>query len=264
MQTIKGKTALVTGASSGIGKALAYQLAQQGANLVITARSVNKLEIIATSIREKCKVTVEVITADLSLPDAAKDLVNAIAGKGIGIDILVNNAGFGKWAPFLREEESTYMQMIQLNISALVQLSWLLLPGMLKRGSGGVINIASTGAFQPCSYIAVYCASKAFVLSFSEALYGEYKSKGITVTAVCPGNTQTEFATTANAQTEGMAFASAEAVAKESLQAFIKEKNYIVTGGVGNYIQSLSARFLPRKTMINIVAGMFSKRVGAA
>lgn len=263
MKSVKGKTALVTGASSGIGEAFAYALAAQGCQLVLTARSEDKLQRTAASIRAKHKVGVTVIPADLSDSRAPYALKQAIDARGLDVDLLVNNAGFGKWAPFLGEELAVYEEMLQVNINALVQLSHLLLPAMLARKSGGIINIASTGAFQPCPYIAVYCASKAFVLSFSEALYGEYREQGITVTAVCPGNTDTSFFDVAHARTEGMPSVSPEQVAREGLAAFAKARNYVVTGGFGNYMQSLSSRFLPRRTIIGIVAKMFRGRVSA-
>lgn len=153
------------------------------------------------------------------------------------------------------------MEMMQINMNALVKLSYLFLPGMIKKEKGGIINIGSTGSFQPCPYVAVYCASKSFVLNFSEALYGEFYDKGITVTAVCPGNTRTRFFDTANAKTDGFSFASPERVARESVKAFSKRKNYVVTGGFGNYLQSVSSRFLPRKTIIGIVGKMFRDKI---
>src|SRR5690606_29126347 len=129
------------------------------------------------------------------------------------------------------------------------------------RGEGGIINIASTGSFQPCPYIPVYCATKAFLLSFSEALYGEYAHRGITVKAICPGNTRTAFLAVANAETEGKAFDTPARVAEDGLKALLKGKNYKVIG-FGNYMQTLSSRFFSRKMIIGIVKKMFEKRVG--
>ncbi|WP_212004437.1 SDR family oxidoreductase [Chitinophaga sp. HK235] len=261
MKSLKGKTVLVTGASSGIGEAFAKQFAAYGCHLVLTARSGDKLHQTARELSSAYGIQATVITADLSRPGAGKELAAAIWQQQLEIDILINNAGFGKWAGFLHETPETYQDMIQLNTTTIVELSHLFLPYMLKKKSGGIINIGSTGSFQPAPYIAVYCATKAFVLSFSEALYGEYRDNGVTVTAVCPGNTETAFFRVANANTKGMPAATPEQVASEGVRAFLKGKNYIVTGGWSNYLQSLSSRFLPRKAVIGIVASMFKNRV---
>jgi hypothetical protein len=261
MKTVNGKTALITGASSGIGKAFAGKLAAMGCNLIITARSIHKLEDIAAKIRDQHSVTVNVYEGDLFNKKTPQILFDRIKKAGLSVDILINNAGFGKWANFLDESMETYESMLQVNVNALVTLSHLFLPGMVQTEESGIINIGSTGSFQPCPYVAVYCATKAFVLSFSEALYGEYYKKGITVIAVCPGNTATSFFEIANADIKGLNFVSSELVAEEGITALLKGKNYKVTGGFSNYIQSLSSRFLPRKTMINIVGNMFNARV---
>jgi short-subunit dehydrogenase len=263
MKSLKGKTVLITGASSGIGESFARQFAQTGCHLILTARSKEKMELMARELIQQHRINVTVIPADLTMPKAPQELARQVQERRLEVDILVNNAGFGKWAGFLDEHLQTYQEMMQLNMNALVQLTYLFLPGMLQKKSGGIINIGSTGSFQPCPYIAVYCATKAFVLSFSEALYGEYATKGINIIAVCPGNTQTSFFKVANAQTKGMPFATPEQVAKEGISAFLKGKNYQVTGGFGNYMQSLSPRLLPRKTIITIVANMFKNRIRA-
>ena len=264
MRTIKGKTALITGASSGIGAAFARQFAQMGCDLILTARSKDKMDEMAGEFSRLYKINVTVIPLDLTIQDAPGELAEKIHERGLEVDILVNNAGFGKWADFLKEDLQSYRDMIRVNVDVVTQLTWLFLPGMLKKKEGGIINIGSTGSFQPCPYIAVYSATKAFVLSFSEALYGEFADKGIHVTAVCPGNTQTSFFRTANADTSGMSSATPEQVAKEGITAFLKGKIYKVTGGMGNYLQSLSPRLLPRKMIIKIVANMFKGRVASA
>ncbi len=260
LRNIKGKTALVTGASSGIGEAFAYKLAAGGCHLVLTARSADKLDKTAAIIRERYKVKVYCYPGDLAEKETPGRLWERVQEDGLHIDILVNNAGFGKWSPFLNEELITYQDMVQLNVDAVVQLTHLFLPDMLEKGAGGIINVASTGAFQPCPYIAVYCATKAFLLSFSEALYGEYHDRGVTVTAVCPGNTRTGFFDVAHADTQGMSFDTPEKVAEEGLGALLQGKNYTVIG-LSNYLQSLSARFFSRKMIINIVKNMFARRV---
>ncbi|HEY0611999.1 MAG TPA: SDR family oxidoreductase [Chitinophaga sp.] len=258
--SVKGKTALITGASSGIGEAFAHKLAGEGCHLVLTARSTAMLQEIARVIREQYKVKVYCYPGDLAKRETPAMLLERVQQDQLHIDILVNNAGFGKWAHFLGESIDTYQDMMQVNMDAVVRLTHLFLPPMLEKRSGAIINIASTGAFQPCPYIAVYCATKAFLLSFSEALYGEYDERGITVTAVCPGNTQTGFFSVANADTTGMKYDTPARVAEEGLKAVLQRKNYKVIG-FGNYMQSLSSRFFSRRMIINIVKNMFSKRV---
>jgi len=256
------QTALVTGASSGIGKAFAYELAQNGVNLVLTARSKDKLSQITTKLVSRFGVKVFYIVADLTDTDSCQRIYDELELQQIHIDLLINNAGVGKWSNFLDQNPESYNKMITLNINSLVLLTQLFLPNMLESKNGGIINIASTGALQPCPYIAVYCASKAFVLSFSESLYGEYIDKGVTVTAICPGNTQTNFQQTASANTKGMSYDSPEKVARESIEALLKKKNNKIIG-FNNYIQSFIPRLLPRKTVINIVKNMMNKKVNA-
>jgi len=260
MKSVKGKTALVTGASSGIGAAFAWQLAEKGCHLIITARSKDRLEMTAQSIRQKYGVRVTVHAADLSDEQEPHLLYNKVIEDRLQVDLLINNAGFGKWANFLDEPLPIYEEMMEVNMASLVKLTYLFLPQMLTKGEGGIINIGSTGSFQPCPYVALYCATKAFVLNFSEALYGEYAQKGIIVTAVCPGNTTTGFFDIARANTKGMSFDPPERVAKDGLEALLKGRNYTVIGR-SNYWQSLSSRFFTRKMIIRITGNMFNKKV---
>ncbi|AEI51663.1 SDR family NAD(P)-dependent oxidoreductase [Runella slithyformis] len=260
MKNLIKKTALITGASSGIGEAFAYELAKGGVNVILTARSEQKLQDIAQKIQSIYAVNVLVLSEDLAAKGSAESLFRKIKAANWSVDLLVNNAGVGKWAGFLEETAENYEEMIELNITSLMKLTYLVLPEMLRKGEGGIINVASTGAFQPCPYIAVYCASKAFVLSFSEALYGEYHSKGIMITALCPGNTATGFQSYANADTRGMRSDTPERVAKEGIAAMLKGKSYTIVG-MDNYLQSLLPRLLPRKTIIDAVGGMMGKKV---
>ena len=255
-----GSTVLVTGASSGIGEAFARSLAKRGVNLILTARSEDKLARLADELRGEYRISVHVFPVDLILPDAPQQLLSNIKASGLSVDVLVNNAGFGKWAHFLGESLDMYDQMLSLNINALVRLTYLCLPDMLARGQGGVINVASTAAFQPAPYIAVYSASKAFVLSFSEALAGEYRERGIRILALCPGYTDTNFNSIANVNTAGIHFATPEAVAEAGLNAFAKGKSYHVYGCT-NYLTSLLPRILSRAAVIKIVANMFKNKV---
>lgn len=254
------RTVLITGASSGIGKAFAYELAKKDVQLILTARSENKLEQISNDLQSKYKIDVSYIIADLTEINSCHKIFDEIQKKNKTIDLLINNAGIGKWTNFLDQSITSYQEMITLNINSLVLLNQLFLPNMLKNKKGGIINIASTGALQPCPYIAVYSASKAFVLNFSESLHGEYFDKGVIVTSICPGNTETNFQKIANANTKGMQQESPEEVAKQSIEALLKKKNNKIIG-FGNQLQSLIPRLLSRKSVINIVKNMMDKKV---
>ncbi|MCZ6679305.1 MAG: SDR family oxidoreductase, partial [Candidatus Poribacteria bacterium] len=231
MKSFKGATVLITGASSGIGEAFARNLANRGANLILTARSGDKLRQIAGELSEKHAIDAHVFPGDLSRPDMPQRLFIQIQFAGLPVDVLINNAGFGKWGHFLDVNYQRYQDMLNLNINALVSLTHLLLPAMLKRGDGGIINVASTAAFQPLPYVATYSATKAFVLSFSEALWGEYREHGLTILALCPGNTSTHFADVANADDTKMQKAETpDKVAEVGLEAFLRGRNYVIPG----------------------------------
>jgi short-subunit dehydrogenase len=260
MKSYKDKMILITGASSGIGKAFAIGLAERGAHLIITARSESKLNELAANLRNKYNIKVHVIVLDLSKHDGPRMLYENIKKQGLSIDVLINNAGFGKWTEFMDVSYETYQEMINLNINALVGLTHLFVPDLLQKTESGIINIASTGSFQAVPYIAVYCASKAFVLSFSEALYGEYSKTGLSVLALCPGNTASEFQSIANANVNGLRIDTAETVVENGLNALLKRKSYKIVG-LDNYISALSTRILPRKLLIKIVGNMMGSRV---
>ena len=179
---------------------------------------------------------------------------------GLSVDFLINNVGFGKFCEFQEEDFETYHKMMMLNINAVVELTRLFIPTMKKENSRGIINIASTGSFQPLPYQAVYGASKAFVLSFSEALSGELLGTNLRVMALCPGVTESNFMVNANADTSNMKFASPEKVVNSSLIAFAENRVYIVSGKV-NYLTSLIPRFVSRKSAIKVVANMFKGRM---
>jgi len=228
-----GKMALITGASSGIGQALAEEFARDGFDLALAARSRERLEEIAGSLRAKHGIQARVFVADLSLAEAADQLAAALQKSGLEIDVLVNNAGFGDNGLFAEGQWGTYQQMIQLNIASLVRLTHLLLPKMVGRRSGRVMNVGSTGSFVPVPYMAVYGATKAFVLSFTEALAAELRGTGVTVTALCPGATVTRFANRAKAE-KTILFQNntmtAEVVARMGYQALMRGKTRVVTG----------------------------------
>ncbi|MBJ9722170.1 SDR family oxidoreductase [Acinetobacter calcoaceticus] len=260
LSSFKNLTALITGASSGIGKAYAQKLASLGIHLILTARSEQKLNDLAAELRKKYNVNVEVIVLDLAQPNSAQSLFDEVQARKLSVEILINNAGFGKWTKFLDQSVSTYQEMITLNISSVTSLCYLFLPQMLANKKGIMINISSTGAFQPLPYIAVYGASKSYVLQFTEALAGEYSSSGVKFLAVCPGNTETNFTQVANADTSGMKSSTVDDVVSATVAALDKNKPTIVVG-CSNYLTSQLPRILSRKKMINLVEGMLKTRV---
>jgi short-subunit dehydrogenase len=261
MKTYQGITALITGASSGIGKSFAELLASQGANLVIAARSRDKLEELARDLRAKHRVQVAVVAIDLGSSGGSKALFEATRSLNVAVDLLVNNAGFGKWGDFLEFDSATYAGMLQLNINSVVELCQLYLPGMLERRRGGIINVASTAAFLPVPFASVYSASKSFVLFFSEALHGEYKDKGLTVMALCPGGTESNFAKVANAAVEApkAGFDTSEEVARTALAAFLSHKSSVITGRKNFFPAAILPRLLPREWTIEL-SGRIWKR----
>ena len=189
MKDAPGKTALITGASVGIGRDLAELFARDGHHLVLTARNEGQLQELAAKLRDQYHVNVEVIVQDLSVAGASQQIFERLQSKPI--DYVVNNAGFGSHGLFAGAELQSQLAMLQVNIVALTHLTRLLLPGMLARKSGRILNVASLAAFLPGPYMAVYYATKAYVLSFSEALSSETAGSGVTVTALCPGATRT-------------------------------------------------------------------------
>lgn len=263
MKSYKGKTVLVTGASSGIGKAFAESLAEKGANLIIVARSGDKLKEQASELEKKYSVQVGVIVIDLSESGSAKKIFQQTQTAGLSVDVLINNAGFGKWGDFLEFDLETYSSMLSLNINSLVELCHLYLPEMVKKKDGGIINVGSTASFVPVPYAAVYSASKAFVLYFSEALYGEYNDKGVTVMTLCPGGTESNFATVANSEIKvpREAYESPKDVVNTALPAFLNNESYVISG-FKNYMSEILPRFLPRKVVIQLVGNMWKKVTG--
>lgn len=256
------KTALITGASAGIGKSFAQELAARKTNLVLVARSEEKLQQLANKLESQYQIQTDVIVQDLTATAAKKDLFEAVSQKGLTIDLLVNNAGFGDYGAFAKRPLEKQVNMIQLNITALVELTHLFLPGMQERQSGGIINVSSIGGFQPIPYMSVYAATKAFVLSFSEALWAENRDSGVKILALCPGPTESEFFQRAEFPDSSKAasnqqFISAEEVVKDALKALEKNRSNVVTGGLINQVIVNSSRFLPRDTLVNAVAKQF-------
>jgi short-subunit dehydrogenase len=260
LSTFKNSTALITGASSGIGKAYAQKLASLGIHLILTARSEQKLNELANELQKKYNIQVEVIGLDLAQPHAAQKLFDEVQARKLSVEILINNAGFGKWSKFLDQSAATYNEMMLLNMNSVTSLCYLFLPQMLASKKGIMINIASTAAFQPLPYIAVYGASKSYVLNFTEALAGEYASSGVKFLAVCPGNTETNFTQVANADTRGMKSSSVDDVVSATLVALDHNKTSIIVG-CSNYLTAQLPRILSRKKMLHMVERILRDRV---
>jgi short-subunit dehydrogenase len=239
---------VITGASSGIGAELARVFAARGYALVLTARRHERLEALAAEIQTAHGVPVEVMALDLEDREAPQDLHEMLHDKGIAVHTLVNNAGFGLRGNFATLPHERQIAMIDLNVTALTALSRLMLPGMMERGRGGILNVASTAAFQAGPFMAVYYATKAFVLSFSEALHEEAKPHGVTVTALCPGPTASEFAATADLEKSKLfnvgVMSSAE-VARIGVDGY-EAGRAIVVAGATNRVGTLGAKFFPR------------------
>ena len=254
-------TALITGASAGIGKAFAEELAARNTNLVLVARSEEKLNEQASKLHEKYKIQVDVIVKDLTEPDAAGFVFDATKAKGLTIDLLINNAGFGDYGDFAERDGERQVKMVQLNVLALVDLTHKFLPEMRQRRSGNIINLSSISAFQPIPYLSVYAASKAFILSFSQALWAENRNYGIRVLVVCPGPIETNFFAEANfpAALAGKAskVTSVELVARESLKALARGASTVVIGGFGSHFITRLSRFVPRQTLVSILEKQF-------
>jgi len=248
-------TALVTGASSGIGLDLSRVLAKNGYDLVLVARTASKLQDAANEL-QKSGVSAGVIASDLSRPSAAAEIVAELTLRNIEIEVLVNNAGYGLTGPFVENDLQREVDMIQVNVVALTQLTKLLLRPMVARKRGRILNVASTAAFQPGPLMAVYYATKAYVLSFSEAIAEELRNSGVTVTALCPGPTQTGFAEIAN-MTQTRLFtmmrpmASAD-VARAGYRGMMNGKR-IVIPGAKNKMLVQSLRVSPRRTVTTLV-----------
>jgi short-subunit dehydrogenase len=258
--TWSGKTVLITGASVGIGECFARRFAKEKANLILVARRKEKMEAIAADIAKAYGVTVDVIAKDLGKPEAAGELFAETEELGLKVDVLINNAGFGIGGEFVESSLERNLEMLQLNITTLVELTHRYLPGMIQRKSGAVINVASTAAFQAVPYLGAYAATKAFVLSFSEAVWDECRDKGVHVMALCPGATATEFfdvAQVAEGTTTNMLrnAQTPEQVVETAMQG-LRSKNSVVVSGFINSLMSMSSRLVPRDIATRIAGSM--------
>ena len=255
------KTALITGASVGIGYELALLMAKDKYNLVIVARSEDKLQALKEKLEQECGIKVWVIAEDLSKENAAQIVFDKVINEGLEIDVLVNNAGFGDFGKFAETDWEKEARMMQLNMIALTHFTKLFAKGMVARGSGKIMNVASTASYQPIPYFAVYAASKAYVLSFSEAIAYELRETGVTVTALCPGATDTEFAKAASMENSSI-FKGGLPTGKDVAEFGYRKMNSGATTaihGLKNYILANSNRFAPRKMSTAISGWMVSR-----
>lgn len=256
------KTALITGASSGIGETFARELAARNTNLILVARSQDKLEKLAAELNSTHGINTEVIVRDLTEPAAGQAIFDAVTAKDLTVDLLINNAGFGDYGAFSDRPLSKQMAMVQLNIAAVVELTGLFLPSMQQRQNGAIINVSSIAGFQPIPHMSVYAATKAFVLNFSEALWSENKDKGVRILVTCPGPTESQFYQRADfpdsaTGLNGMTMASAQKVVGETLNALEKGQSTVVTGGFANQIIVNLPRLVPRDFLVDAVGKQF-------
>lgn len=250
------QTALITGASGGIGLELARVHASNGHNLVLVARSADRLAALKSELEQTRKIRVHVIATDLSAPDAAQLVYEDVKRLGITVDYLINNAGFGEYGFFHETAWDKEARMIQLNITTLTQFTKLFLKDMVARGSGRIMNVASTAAFQPGPTMAVYYATKAYVLHFTEAVNNEVRDKGVTITALCPGPTESGFQEAASLKGSRLVslrrFPSSESVANYGYKAMMKGKPVAIHGGL-NVLLSFTVRLTPRWLIVRLI-----------
>jgi hypothetical protein len=243
------ETALITGASSGIGRALAHCFADGGADLVLVARREEALHEVARELETAHGITAHVVPSDLAEADAPQSLFDTLTTDGVTVDVVVNNAGFGARGPVAELDTQRQIDMVQVNVTALTHLTRLFLPGLLTRGRGGVLNVASTAAFQPGPNMSVYYATKAYVLSFTEGLAEEVRGTGVHVSCLAPGATATEFADRADMEDTmlfKMGAMTPTAVARAGYDGFRTNATLVVPGAF-NKLTAASVRFVPRR-----------------
>jgi short-subunit dehydrogenase len=253
--------ALVTGASSGIGAALARRIAREGRNVALVARRLDRLEALAREIERDAKVAAHAIACDLTAPGAGADLVAEVERRGLAVDWLVNNAGFGTVGRFFKLPLERELDELRLNVGVLMELTHRFLPAMVRRGRGAVMNIASMAAFAPGPYMATYCATKAFVLSFSESVADEVKGTGVHVLCVCPGFTRTEFQEHAHVDTNAIpsfVWMSAEDVADQAVRAV--GRGPVLVNGRMNTITTVVTRLVPRGLLTRAISGFLKPK----
>lgn len=255
-------TSLITGASSGIGEAFARRLAALGRNVFLVARSEDKLVTLCNELGRTNRVRAQYVVLDLSQPDAPSRLYAECEKRGLEIDLLVNNAGFGSFGDFQKKDLDRELNMIDLNVKSLVDLTYRFLAPMRVRKHGTIINVASTAAFQPVPFMATYAATKAFVLSFSEAVGEENRPYGIEVLALCPGVTDTNFFEAAHGQKPpARAAQTPDEVVDTALKALGRGKGHVVSG-LGNFAMVEAQRLIPRSVVVRVAGRMMRKSFG--
>jgi uncharacterized protein len=259
MSLYQGQTALITGASGGLGATFAQELASRGMNTILVARSTDKLQNLASELTAKYQQRNNFIALDLVPAGAAATLANKVAEKGLQVDLLVNNAGFATYGNFETIELQRDRDQVLLNIATLVDLCHIFIPQMLERKSGSIINLASVVGFQPVPYMTVYAASKAFVLSFSEGLWAEYGDRGIRVLALCPGATATSFHEVAG-QPVPDRISTPQEVVIAGLKALERQQSYVIPGWVNFFLSGIVPRLLPRKMTTMVAKGMMKPK----
>lgn len=254
------RTVLITGASRGLGEAFALAMAERGCKLILCARSGDDLQRVAAGAAKVGKYKPDTIVADIGNADGVAAMTEAVAKLGRPVEILVNNAGFGSGGKFAEIDIERELAMIRLNIEACMRLARTYLPGMIERAAGGIINVASLGAFLPMPYMATYGATKAFLLSFSEALWAETRGTGVRVLALCPGPVPTNFGKAAGLppSPDRRAEVDPSTCVETALRAYQDDRSFVVPGGVARLL-SLGPRFLPRQAVARISA----KSIGA-
>jgi uncharacterized protein len=257
MNPWQGKWALITGASAGIGTALAQELAAGGTNLILTARRRDRLVGLAGELSTKHDIRTLVCVADLAQPLGPQEIFEFTESKNIVVDLLVNNAGFGAYGEFYKTRLDRLVEMVQVNISAVVHLTHLYLPGMIERKSGDILILASTAAFQAVPYITTYAATKSFDLQFAEGLAEEVRQYGVRVCALCPGSTESEFLEVAGQRHHTRRpQETAKKVAHVGLAALAAGKSSVISGFT-NWLGAETIRFVPRRMVTRIAGGMF-------
>ncbi len=263
VERYRGKTVVVTGGSTGIGAAFAERFAREGARLLLVARTGAALEALARSLEAKHGATVRTASVDLSTADGPNEVLEAVSALGWRADVLVNNAGFASYGRFDAQPRAQVLGQIALNVQGLVVLTHAFLPQLLER-RGQVIHVASTAAFQPVPYLAVYGATKAFVLSFSEALWAENRDRGLDVLALCPGATETPFFERVGAEEASLgARASPESVVDAAMKALAARRSHVIAG-LGNYWTAQAARFVSRQAAARLTANLMKPRQAPA
>ena len=251
---------LITGASSGIGEVFARRLAARGRNVLLVARSEEKLITLCNELGRSNSIRAQYVALDLSLPESPAQLFDEAQKRGLTIDLLVNNAGFGSFGDFSKADPARELNMIDLNIKALVELTYRFLQSMRERKQGAIVNVASTAAFQGVPYMATYAATKAFVLSFSEALWEENRAFGVKVMALCPGVTETNFFEAARGEKPpARASQTPEEVVETALRGLARGKSHVISGWI-NRVMTESERLAPRSLVTRMAGRMMRGR----